>query len=450
MGVESAGARPGRALWSDCESWSRDRLAAFQQEALGRQLRYLAANSRFYGERFRALGWDPADFRAPEDLAALPVTRKADYVASVEQEGPWGGFVAAPMEQVRRVHFSSGTTARPTPQFWTQADLDVWADLYARYAHGHGVGPGDLFQCLFTYTWFVGGLGATLGYQRLGATVIPAGSQESERQVRAMFEYGTTAICGTPSFIVHLAEVARGMGLDPAASKVRSIIVGGEPGGSIPATRRRIEEAWGARCYDAYGSLEFQPIGWDCPLQSGPHLAEDFAYAEVLDPECETPVADGQPGVLVLTHLSKQAGPLLRWWTGDVVVRDSSPCACGRTHARLLGGVRGRADDMIVVRGVNLFPSAVEAVVRAEPGLGEEYQIVLDDSVRDAGTGFVNGIRLRVECLTGGDPAALAKALAASVKAKLQVRAQVEVLPLGSLPRATHKSKRLLREGGAA
>lgn len=283
----------------------------------------------------------------------------------------------------------------------------------------------------------------------MGATCIPAGSQESERQIRAIFEFGTTVICGTPSFIVHLAEVARGMGLDPAASPVRCIIVGGEPGGSLPATRRRIEAAWGARCYDAYGSLEFQPIGFDCAEQTGLHLAEDHAYAEILDPDSEQPCADGQPGVLVLTHLAKQAGPLVRWWTGDVVVRSSEPCACGRTHARLLGGVRGRADDMIVVRGVNLFPSAVEAVVRAEPGFGEEYQIVIDDSVRDAGSGFINGIRLRVEAEPGGDAAALSAQLASVIKAKLQVRAKVEVLPMGSLPRATHKAQRLLREGGA-
>lgn len=442
-------AAPDHRFWSACEGWSRDQLEAYQLEALRRQLGYVGAHSPFYARRFEEIGWTVSDLRHLHDIRALPITRKSDYAAAVDAEKPWGTFMAAPIEDVRRVHFSSGTTARPTPQFWTEGDLEQWADLYARYAYGHGVGPGDLFQCLFTFTWFVGGLGAMNGYQRVGATCIPAGGQESERQIRAIFEFGTTVVCGTPSFILHLADVARGMGLDPAGSKVRCVVVGGEPGGSVQATRKRIESAWGAKCYDAYGSLEFQPIGWDCGERSGPHLAEDFVYSEVLDPDSEGPVADGEPGVLVLTHLTKQAGPLVRWWTGDIVVRTSEPCRCGRTHSRLLNGVRGRADDMIVVRGVNLFPSAVEAVVRAEPGLGGEYQIVIDKSVRDAESGFVDAIRLRVEALEGTDPDVLSERLGAEVKAKLHVRALVEVLPMGTLPRTTHKATRVMRGDGA-
>jgi phenylacetate-CoA ligase len=434
-----------RAPRDECETWSRAQIESHQLDRLREQLVRVGRDSVYYRRVFEQAGFDPARLSSLQDLRALPFTRKADYVESIASVPPWGEFRTVPREQVARMHFSSGTTARPAPQFWTEFDLDRWAGLYARYAHAQGVGRGDVYQCLFGYAWFVGGLGATAGYQRLGALCIPAGNQETERQVRTIFDYGVTALTGTPSFIAHMASTARAMGLDPAASSVRTIMMGGEPGASVGATRAQLEAAWGARCYDAYGSLEFQPIGWECAAQSGPHLAEDFAYAEVVDGSSGEPVPDGQPGVLVLTHLDKQAGPLVRWWTGDVVVRDSTPCACGRTHARLVGGVRGRADDMLVIRGVNLFPSAVEQVVRSFPGLGTEYQIVIDPSVCEAGTGFLSGIRLRVEA--AGAHAGLGDALAQEIKTRLQVRAIVDVLPEGTLERSTHKARRVVREG---
>ncbi len=429
----------------ECETWSRERIQAFHLERLRAQLAYVEVRSTYYKSSFRDVGFSSAEFGSLDDLRKLPFTRKADYVAAIERARPYGEFVAAPLSDVRRIHFSSGTTASPAPQFWSEHDLDRWAGLYARYAHAQGVGRGDVYQCLFGYAWFVGGLGATAGYQRVGATCIPAGNQDTERQLRTMFEFGVTALSATPSFVAHLADTARSIGLDPRASKVRTIMLGGEPGASVSATRGWLEEQWGARCYDAYGSLEFQPIGWECIEQNGLHLAEDFAYAEVVDADGD-PCPDGTPGVLVLTHLDKQAGPLVRWWTGDVVVRDSAACACGRTHARLAGGVRGRADDMLVIRGVNLFPSAVEQVVRSFGGLTPEYQIVLDPTVHDS-HGFLTGIRLRVERVSPEVPAAAAEGLAEDLHARLQVRAVVEVLEAGSLPRSTHKSRRVVREG---
>lgn len=429
------------------EFWSRDQITAYQTEQVQRQLTRVARDSAFYRRRFAELGINAGDIKSLEDLRRLPFTKKADYSSSVAGNPPWGEFVGVARDQVARLHFSSGTTASPVPQYWTLGDLDRWAGLYARFARAAGVQPGDIFQCLFTYTWFVGGLGATAGFQRLGATVIPAGSQETERQIETAMAFGSTVLCGTPSFMMHLGEVAQSMGIDPRTSAVKHIFVGGEPGGGVKATRDRIEALWDARCYDAYGSLEFQPIGFDCAEQCGPHLAEDFAYAEVVDAVTGDPVEDGTPGVLVLTHLDKEAGPLVRWWTGDIVVRDRSTCACGRTHARLVGGVRGRADDMLVVRGINLFPSAVEDVVRSLPALSDEYRIIIDGSVRNADSGLLNGIRLVVEAMSDtDDPAALAATVAAAVKDRLKVRAVVDVQPLGTLARAQHKARRLLVE----
>lgn len=437
--------RPYSALyWDERETWSRDRLAAHQLERLKTQLAYVHGNSRFYQPRFKSLGWMPGDLKTVDDLRALPFTRKANYVDAIRDAPPWGTQLAAPLESVVRVHFSSGTTSKPVPDCWTQADLDRWADLYARMAYSQGVRKSDVFQCMFSLSWFVAGLGGMASYQKIGAICIPAGSVDSERQVRTIFEYGTTSACATPSFALHLVEVARGMGLDLRDSKVKQIAVGGEPGANVPATRALIERGWNAKAFDSYGSLEFQPIGWECEEQSGPHLAEDFTFAEVLDPKTEEPVPDGMPGVLVLTHLDKQACPLVRWWTGDVVVRDPTPCACGRTHARLAGGVRGRADDMLIVRGVNVFPSAVEEVVRATPGTTGEYVIVLDKDVSDH-AGYLTGIKLRVE-RTPEAPSELARRLTDALRAALQVRAIVEVVEPGVLPRTTHKARRILRE----
>lgn len=430
--------------WDECETWPRERLAEHQLGALQSQLARVAAGGGYYRRAWDRLGFEAGDVRSLDDLAKLPLVSKADYVATLAEQVPWGSALSVPLEDVRRVHFSSGTTSSPTPVCWTQSDLDRWADVYARAAYSQGTRVTDVYQCLFTYSWFVGGLGFTAGYGRVGATVIPGGAAETERQIDTIFRYGTTAVSGTPSFMLHLADTALRLGRPLSESAVRSVTVGGEPGGAVPATRARIEQLWGAKCYDGYGSLEFQPIAWECEEQAGGHLPEDFAYAEVLDADSQQPVPDGTPGVLVLTHLDKAATPLVRWWTGDVVVRDVTPCSCGRTLARLPGGVVGRSDDMLVVKGVNLFPSAVEEVVRSTPGVTGEYLIVLDASVKDAVTGALTGIKVQVETAPGCE-AQVQCDLAASLRARLTVKAVIEPLPEGSLERSTHKSKRVVR-----
>ena len=429
--------------WDACELWPRDRLREFQLTSLRRQLAYVYSSSPFYRKQWDEIGWNPADLQTLDALAHLPFTRKADYAAALAPRPPWGALLACAPEDVRRVHFSSGTTAQPTPNCWTAQDLDRWAGMYARYAYAQGVRRTDIFQCLFALAWFVGGQGTVAGYERLGAAVIPAGSADSKRQLETIARFGTTSICATPSYALHLAEVAREIGFDLAGASITKVMAGGEPGGAIPSTRRQIETLWGARCFDGYGSLEFQPIGWECEQQAGNHLAEDFLYAEVVDGEGR-PVPLGQPGVLVLTHLDKQAFPLVRWWTGDVVVLDESRCACGRTHARLAGGVQGRADDMLIIRGVNLFPSAVEDIVRSSPGATGEYVIVLDDDVRDPSNGYLTGIKLRVEALPEVRQQ-LEGALKSLIRDRLSISAVVEVVEPGVLPRTTHKATRVVR-----
>jgi phenylacetate-CoA ligase len=431
--------------WSGVETWSRDRIESFQFNALKRQLAYVGERSDYYRARWEECGFHPSDLNGFEDLRQLSLVKKSDYVDSLAQRPPWGTLLAAPLDDVVRVHFSSGTTSSPTPVCWTQHDLDRWADLYARSAYSQGVRRHDVYQALFGYAWFVGGLGVTNAYAKIGCTVLPGGSSETERQIDVMEKYGTTAVSGTPSFMLHLAETAEKLGKPLTDNKVSRIQVGGEPGGAIPQTRAFIEERWGAKVFDGYGSLEFQPIAWECEHQTGGHIAEDFAYAEVVDAETGEPVPDGTPGVLVLTHLDKQATPFVRWWTGDVVVRDSTPCTCGRTLSRLPGGVVGRGDDMLVVRGVNLFPSSVENLVRKTPGAAGEHLIVLDKDVMDPATGYLTGIKLRVEVEEGAGEMTVAQ-LASTIRAELTVRAIVEPVPVGSLERSTHKSKRVVRE----
>ncbi|GMG84952.1 AMP-binding protein [Paralimibaculum aggregatum] len=433
-------------VWDECELWSRDRIEAFQHEALARQLARVGRTSAHYAKVFDEAGFDPQGFSGAADLKRLPMTRKTDYVAGLAADPPFGTFRAVEARDMARVHFSSGTTSRPAPVLWSHGDLGRWADLYARYLYAQGLRRGDVFHCMFGYSWFVGGLGASLAAHHLGAMVIPGGSVDTKRQVETIVEYRPRAVIGTPSFMAHIAEAAAGMGVDLPAGSVELVMVGGEPGASVPGTRQRIERLWGAKMFDCYGALEAQPIAWDSALQIGPHIAEDFLFVEIVDPETGDDVADGERGVLVLTHLDKEACPLVRWWTGDVVIRDSSPAPDGRTHARLPGGVLGRADDMLIVRGVNLFPSAVEDIVRAHPGTSNEYVLVVRDAMRDPNTGMLRGIGLRVEAAGGADPEGLREALGSVLRDALSVRFEIEVLPPDTLPRTVHKAKRVVQE----
>jgi len=430
------------AVWDEAETWSRDRLEAFQAERLRAQLARLA-DVPWHAARFRAAGFAPGDLREPADLRGLPFMKKDDFRTALEEPPALSRLLACPPEAVGRAHFSSGTTGQPTPNYWTGADLARWADLYARYLYAQGLRRSDRFQCAFGYSWFVGGLGATAAAERIGALVIPAGNVDTQRQIDTIFGFDVDAVIGTPSFMAHIAETARDGGRDMRESRVRMLCTGGEPGASVPATSRRLAEAWDAEVFDCYGSLEFQPIAWDVGDGLGAALAEDFAFVEVVDPDTGAPVEDGTPGVLVLTHLDKEACPLLRWWTGDMVVRTRVDAPHGRTHARLPGGVRGRADDMLIVRGVNVFPTAVEEVVRGMEGGSGEFRIVLAPDIEDPETGALSHLRLVVEAEGG---AGFADALAARIREALSVRAEVRTVPLGSLPRTVHKAKRLVRE----
>ncbi|WP_166875042.1 phenylacetate--CoA ligase family protein [Salinibacterium sp. ZJ450] len=419
-------------------------------EHLRGQLVSVGKRSDFHRARFESAGFDPASMNSLDDLRALPLMGKAEHQASLEDAPPLGTNLAVPTEDVVRVHFSSGTTGPPTPVAWTALDLERWADLYARGAYAFGVRHTDIYHSLVGFAWFVGGLGTHAGFERVGAMSIPGGNADSLRQLETIKRFGATFTVVTPSFAVHLARVAQENGMQTRDLPITGMVIVGEPGGSIPATRKLIEDMWDAKVYDAYGSLEFQPIAWECTARNGLHLFEDYAYAEVVDAATLEPLPDGEPGLLVLTHLDKQAHPFVRWSTGDVVAMERSVCECGRTTSRLVGGVRGRVDDMLVVRGINVFPSAVEEIVRAHPRCTGEYVIIVDDSVRDAETGHLNAIGVQVEIAPGdqddaSSAAEVGEELADQLKQRLSIRALIDPVAAGSLPATSHKSQRLIR-----
>lgn len=422
----------------DIEQASRDELRTAQFARLRRQLERVTSDSPFYRKRFADADFEPGDLDAWD---ALTFTTKDDVRESVEANPPYGELLAIDPKDLARIHFSSGTTGEPTPMGWSRRDLDTWADQYGRFMWAQGLRPGGVVQVAYSYSWFVGGLGATAGVHRAGATVIPAGSSDTERQVDVIWRYGTTNLVCTPSFALHIAERAEELGHSPmAASSVVGVHVGGEPGASLAATRRRIEQLWGAKCFDCYGSLEFQPIAWECEAQEGPHLPEDHVFAEVVDGETGRPVPPGTEGVLVLTHLDREAMPLVRWWTGDVVVLTEKPCVCGRTHARLEGGVRGRADEMLIIRGVNVFPSGVEQVLRTIEAAGPEFRLVVP-----ADRTKTQQLHILVASASAAvDADDLARQVVETVRQRLSVRPRVDVLPPGSLERATHKATRFV------
>jgi phenylacetate-CoA ligase len=356
-----------------------------------------------------------------------------------QAEPPLGDLLAVPEEQVVYISASSGSTGVPTASPFTQTDFDEWIDYEARQFWSSGLRPSDRYCHALNFSLFVGGP-CVLGAQQLGALSIHAGTLPSERLLAIMQQFRATAFWTTPSYAWYLGETATKEGIDPKRDlQVRRIFVAGEPGGSIPETRERIEALWGAEVYDYYGLSDiFGSCAGMCTEKDGLHWAEDHIHVEVLDPDTQEPVTEGERGELVLTTLRKQARPMIRFRTGDIVSVTTEPCRCGRTSLRLRG-IHGRRDDMLIIRGVNVFPSDIEAVARREPALTGEYRLIVE---REA---HLDRLTIEVERAYGhnGSTDDLAQHFARQVKALTGVSATIVVLEPDALPRATHKAKRV-------
>ena len=419
----------------------REQIEAMQLRKVRALLEAIVPANRFYTHKF-GKQFKPELGSLKEFSAALPFTTRHELVRDRLEHPPYGTDLTCPLETYVRCHQTSGTTTVPIRWLDTKEGWDHIVNNWVQILEAAGITPKDRFFFAFSFGPFLGFWSALDAVLRLGCFCFPGGSMTSLARVQAILDNRITVLCCTPTYAQHLGEAAKQKGLDLHSSRVRLIIVAGESGGSIPATRARIEQLWpGATVFDHHGMTEVGPVSYQCPARAGAlHVLESAYLAEFVDPQSGAPVASGQTGELVLTTLDRVASPLIRYRTGDLVkARAPGRCSCGRYELTLEGGILGRTDDMVVVRGINVYPSLVEELVRACPGVAE-YRVQLD--CRQA----MVELSLEVEPTddTGG-ASGLQAQLAQSFQSTLNLRVPVRVLAPGSLPRFEMKSQRWVR-----
>jgi phenylacetate-CoA ligase len=420
------------------ETLALDALRAHQWSRLQTLVRAALPANRFLAEKWRAAGISrPDDLRGWDDFHRLPFTLKGELMADQAVHPPFGRNLSYPLDRFVRVHQTSGTTGPPLRWLDTQASWDWWLRCWGFVLAGAGLGPGDRIFFPFSFGLFVGFWAGFEGARALGALAIPGGGQDTAQRLAAIETLGATALCCTPSYALHLAQAARERGMDPARLGIRATVHAGEPGAGIPTVRARIEEAWGARAYDHAGMTEMGAYGFECAAQSGLHVNESEFIAEIVDPATGAPATAGE---LVLSNLGRLGSPVLRYRTGDRVRVAASPCACGRTFLRLEGGILSRVDDMLIVRGVNVFPGALEGIVRRFPAVDEFMIEVYRRNEMDE-------VRLLLE-VDGGAGRELAGRVQEAVRVELGIRVDTVPVPARSLPRWELKAKRLVRRAG--
>lgn len=356
----------------EVEAMDRKGLDGLQAERLRETVRRCEERVPFYRQKLRESGVTWRDIESVEDIRKLPFTTKAD----LRDNYPFGLF-AVPMRDIVRVHASSGTTGRPTVVGYTEEDIEIWADLIARCLVESMADSSDIVQVAHGYGLFTGGLGLHYGVERLGATVIPISGGNTKRQIRMMVDLGTTVLCCAPSYALFMAETAEEMGVDFRELKLKSGIFGAEPWSN--KMRDRIERLLNISAFDIYGLSEVMGPGVsnECEQKDGLHVAEDAFFPEIINPRTLEPVPDGEKGELVFTSLNKSGMPLLRYRTRDVSSLNRNICNCGRTHVRM-ERISGRTDDMLIIRGVNVFPSQIESVLMQIEGISPHYQIIVE------------------------------------------------------------------------
>ncbi len=421
----------------EIETASREQIKAWQDERLVRQVRHVWDNVPYYRRKMEEKGLTPDDIRGTEDLRKLPFLSKAD----LREAYPYG-LVGVPLKDCVRIQSTSGTTGKRVVAFYTQADIDLWEDCCARAITAAGGTNEDVCQISYGYGLFTGGPGLNGGSHKVGCLTIPTSSGNTERQIMFIRDLNATILCCTPSYAAYIGETMKEMGLTPDQIPLKAGIFGAEAWSE--EMRRDIERTLGIKAYDIYGLTELSGPGvaFECSAQSGMHINEDHFIAEVIDPETEEPLPDGQQGELVFTAITKQAFPLLRYRTRDICVLSHEKCSCGRTHVKM-SKPRGRTDDMLIIRGVNVFPSQIETVL-IHQGYPANYQIIVD-RVRNTDTLDVQ-VEMTPEMFTDdmGEITSRQKALVDGLRAMLGLTAKVTLVAPKSIVRSEGKAVRVI------
>jgi phenylacetate-CoA ligase len=414
------------------------------------QLKYAYEKAPLYRRKWDEAGVKPEDIRSLEDFEQIPFLTKEEMRQDQKENPPFGSYLCVPPEALQRVHGTSGTTGRPTAFGISKDDMERIAEAHARIMWGFGMRPHDMVFIGSFFSLYMGSWGALVGAERLGATCFPFGAGvpgQTERGIHWILETKPTVFYGTPSYSLYLAEMAKGMGIDPAKDfNFRILFFSGEPGAGIPSTKKRIEETYGGICIDSGSTAEMTPwmTNCECEFRQGMHLWQDIVYAELVDPVSKKRVPYGKEGVTVYTHLERTSQPMIRFWAGDISLWVNEPCPCGRTYPRLPKGIYGRADDMFVVRGENVYPSAIEDVIRGIEGFGEEYRIIITREKT------MDELVIQAEYAKGVTPEGIPQ-LKQKLEHELKVRglrAVVQMMEPGSLERTEFKAKRVIDKRG--
>ena len=422
---------------SKIEQMGRDEMRALQLDRLKKIVKYAYERVPFYKKKFDEIGLKPEDIKTLEDISKIPYTTKTD----LRDNYPYG-LLAVPMDEIVRVHASSGTSGKPTVVAYTKNDLDMWSDCVARLIVAAGGKKSDVVQISFGYGLFTGALGLHQGWEKVGASVIPASSGNTERQVMLMKDLGATALVATPSYGLYISEVMEKMGIKKEDLKLRIGLFGSEA--SSPEMHKELQDKLGVFPTDNYGLSEIigPGVSGECEYKCGLHINEDHFYPEIIDRETLMPVADGEWGELVITTLTKEGLPMLRYRTKDITRLITDKCKCGRTTTRM-DKIQGRSDDMLIIRGVNVFPSQIEGVLMSIPEIGGNYEIVVER------IGHLDKLTINVEVKevalldNYSKLEDLVKKVRQKLKVVLQIDAVVKLVEPQSLKRFEGKAKRV-------
>jgi phenylacetate-CoA ligase len=418
------------------ETMPREHLQAYQLEKLQHLLQRIDGRNRFYARKLNQVGVVPFDIQTMEDFFQLPFTTKAELLKAQADDPPFGTNATFPESAYTRFHQTSGTTGKPLRVLDTAESWEWWGDCWGYVMAAAGVTAADRLFLPFSFGPFIGFWAAVLGAKRIGTLLISGGGYSSIQRLNLMRDMEVTVMCCTPTYALRLAEVARENDFDINTIPLRATIHAGEPGANVPATKKRIEQTWGVKAYDHAGASEVGAYSYECELQpDGIHVNESEFIVEIINPDTGEHVPEGEKGELIITNLGRIGFPIIRYRTGDLVQFTSQPCDCGRTFGRFLGGIIGRADDMIIVRGVNVYPSAVENLVRQFADV-DEFRVQISKKKEMA------EFMLEVELIPGASPEENCRAIRQTFHNVLGLRPSVTAVARGSLPRFELKSRR--------